>query len=65
MTAASRVRAMASVSRGMIEPHTSNPASSRTASAIGTIAASSSTFRNLLLHAASVVCFRPVSPVTK
>jgi hypothetical protein len=42
---------MASVRSGMTEPHTSNPASSRTASGIGTIAASSSTFRNLLAHA--------------
>jgi hypothetical protein len=49
----------------MMLPHTSNPASSNTASGMGTMAAISSTFRNLFAHAASVVCLRPVSPVTK
>jgi hypothetical protein len=65
MTAASSARAMASSSSGRMLPHTSNPASSNTASGIGTMVASSSTFRNLFDQSTSVVCFRPVSPLTK
>jgi hypothetical protein len=65
MTAASRARAIASCSSGRMLPHTSNPASSKTASGIGTMVASSSTFRNLLDQSTWVVCLRPVSPLTK
>jgi hypothetical protein len=63
--AASSVRATASRSSGITWPAMSNEASSRTASGIGTMAAISSTSMYLLAHAASVVCLRPVSPVTK
>jgi hypothetical protein len=63
--AASTARPIASSRRGRISPHTSYAESSRTASGIGTIAASSSAFRYLFVQSTSVVCLRPVSPLTK
>jgi hypothetical protein len=65
MAAASSTWATASASAGRSSPHTSKDESSTTFSGIGTMQAISSAVRSTPAHAASVVCFRPVSPDTQ
>src|SRR5690606_16790647 len=64
-TARSNALPMASSMRGLTSPQMSYPASSRTASGMGTMTASSSALRNFFSHACLLVFFRPVSPLTK
>ena len=64
-TAASSTCAIASASAGRSSPHASKLESSTTASGIGTMHAISSAVRVTPCHAASVVCFKPVSPATQ
>ncbi len=63
--AASRARPTASVSSGIASSHTFASMSAITLSGTGMIVAISSMLRNLLDQLTSVVCFIPVSPVTK
>jgi hypothetical protein len=64
-TAASRVRPTASTRYGIASSQTLTSMSSITLSGTGTMVAISSMLRYLFAQLISVVCFRPVSPLTQ